>query len=137
MNIKIKILTILTFTSLLSGCELVNDLSGANLKQEQLKNAHAIGSACRQAGKSIELCFELNQKSLKSGIFDGWKEMDLYMRENKLESQPNQTSKIKEIIVEEFLEEKPEKIKEIKKDNKDYKIEITKPNLQEELEKNN
>ncbi|CAM8654443.1 MAG: hypothetical protein RJB68_724 [Pseudomonadota bacterium] len=47
--------------------------------------AKAIGSACRHGLRSIEDCYSLNEKASKSAIFNGWKEMDLYMRENKIE----------------------------------------------------
>ena len=48
----------------------------------------AIGGACRYAVRGIEECYELNPKALKTAIFEGWREMDQYMRENKIEGQP-------------------------------------------------
>lgn len=47
----------------------------------------AIGGACRYALRGIEECYQLNPKALKTAIFDGWREMDQYMRENKIEGQ--------------------------------------------------
>lgn len=47
----------------------------------------AIGGACRQALRGIEDCYALNEKSPKTAIYNGWKEMDEYMRENKIEGQ--------------------------------------------------
>ncbi len=47
--------------------------------------AKAIGSACRHGLRSIEDCYSLNEKASKAAIFEGWKEMDSYMRENKIE----------------------------------------------------
>jgi hypothetical protein len=35
--------------------------------------------------RSIEDCYTLNPKATKSHVFTGWKEMDQYMRENKIE----------------------------------------------------
>lgn len=52
--------------------------------------AKAIGSACRHGLRSIEDCYSLNEKASKSAVFAGWKEMDLYMRENKIEGVPPQ-----------------------------------------------
>lgn len=49
--------------------------------------ARAVGGACRQALRGIEDCYALNEKSSKTAIYEGWKEMDSYMRENKLEGQ--------------------------------------------------
>jgi len=45
----------------------------------------AIGSACRHAVRAIEDCYVLNPKAQKAAIYAGWREMDEYMRENKLE----------------------------------------------------
>lgn len=51
--------------------------------------AKAIGSACRHAMRGIEDCYTLNAKAPKAMVFAGWKEMDEYMRENKLEGTPS------------------------------------------------
>jgi hypothetical protein len=48
----------------------------------------AIGGACRYALRGIEECYQLNPKASKTAIFEGWKDMDVYMRENKIEGQP-------------------------------------------------
>jgi hypothetical protein len=45
----------------------------------------AIGSACRHAGRAIEDCYTLNKKADKGAMFNGWREMNDYMRENKIE----------------------------------------------------
>lgn len=47
----------------------------------------AVGGACRQALRGIEDCYALNEKSPKTAVYSGWKEMDEYMRENKIEGQ--------------------------------------------------
>lgn len=47
--------------------------------------AKAIGGGCRHGLRSIEDCYNLNERASKSAIFEGWKEMDQYMRENKIE----------------------------------------------------
>ena len=51
--------------------------------------AKAIGGACRHALRGLEDCFTLNPKAPKAQVFAGWKEMDQYMRENKLEGAPS------------------------------------------------
>lgn len=48
----------------------------------------AIGGACRYAVRGIEECYELNPKALKTAVFEGWREMDQYMRDNKIDGQP-------------------------------------------------
>jgi hypothetical protein len=47
----------------------------------------AVGGACRQALRGIEDCYALNERSPKTAVYSGWKEMDEYMRENKIEGQ--------------------------------------------------
>jgi len=46
----------------------------------------AVGAACRHGGRAIEDCFTLNKRVDKAAIYAGWREMDDYMRENKLEA---------------------------------------------------
>lgn len=48
--------------------------------------AKAVGSACRQSGRAIEDCYSIYGWLPKAGIYAGWREMDEYMRENKLET---------------------------------------------------
>lgn len=55
--------------------------------------ARAIGGACRFAMRGLEDCYTLNPKSAKAQIFAGWKEMDQYMRENKVEPVPSVLTK--------------------------------------------
>lgn len=80
-------------------------------------DAKAIGGACRFGLRSIEDCYVLNPKASKSAIFTGWKDMDQYMRDNKVEGVP---AKIEVPLPattpppakeEEVVEEKPAKKK--------------------------
>jgi hypothetical protein len=57
----------------------------AKVAERKQAEARAIGSACRHAVRAIEDCYVLNPKADKSAVFAGWREMDEYMRENKLE----------------------------------------------------
>ncbi len=43
------------------------------------------GSACRHAGRAIEDCYALNPDASRAAIYAGWKEMNDYMRDNKIE----------------------------------------------------
>ncbi|MCY7304550.1 MAG: hypothetical protein LH632_00070 [Rhodoferax sp.] len=45
----------------------------------------AIGAACRHAIRGIEECYRQNERAVKTFVFEGWKEMDQYMRDNKIE----------------------------------------------------
>jgi hypothetical protein len=71
---------------LLVGC---GDKDDANKEAERdlaMKDAEgkATGGACRQAGRALEDCFNLNQTALRSAVFAGWRDMNDYMRENKM-----------------------------------------------------
>jgi len=48
----------------------------------------AVGGACRHAGRAIEDCYTLNRRVDKAAIFAGWRDMNDYMRENKIEAVP-------------------------------------------------
>ena len=48
-------------------------------------DARATGSACRHAGRAIEDCYALNPDASRAAVYAGWKEMNDYMRENKIE----------------------------------------------------
>ena len=48
----------------------------------------AIGGACRHAARALEDCYQMNRKADKAAVFAGWREMNDYMRENKIEPQP-------------------------------------------------
>lgn len=56
-------------------------------------DAKAIGGACRYGMRSIEDCYALNAKAPKSAVFAGWKEMDQYMRDNKVDGVPSKMDK--------------------------------------------
>lgn len=59
-------------------------------------DGRAIGAACRHAIRGIEECYNQNEKALKTAIFEGWKEMDQYMRDNKIEGIPPKEAKVSE-----------------------------------------
>lgn len=69
----------------LAGCELLGIEDPAKLAERQDAEGRAIGAGCRHAGRAIEDCYSLNPRALKSAIFAGWKDMNDYMRENKIE----------------------------------------------------
>jgi hypothetical protein len=69
---------------LVAGCDLEALLADPRVAQREA-DAKAIGGACRYGLRSIEDCYVLNDKASKSAVFSGWKEMDQYMRDNKVE----------------------------------------------------
>jgi len=84
-------LTILAFSLvLLTGCDQVTQRLGIAdpVRQEAAQQAEgkAVGGACRQSGRAIEDCYAIYNWLPKASVYDGWKEMDAYMRENQLET---------------------------------------------------
>ncbi|OYU33019.1 MAG: hypothetical protein CFE39_00820 [Comamonadaceae bacterium PBBC2] len=75
---------ILSTALLLSGCDLEALLADPKVAQKEA-DAKAIGGACRHGLRSIEDCYSLNEKAPRAAIFAGWKDMDQYMRDNKIE----------------------------------------------------
>jgi hypothetical protein len=76
--------TIFALSLLLAGCDLEALLADPKIAQKEAE-AKAIGGACRHGLRSIEDCYSLNEKAPKAAIFSGWREMDQYMRDNKIE----------------------------------------------------
>lgn len=75
----------LALLSLLAGCDQLGIETPQRATERLRAEAKAVGSACRHALRAIEDCYVLNPKAEKSAVFEGWREMDEYMRENKLE----------------------------------------------------
>lgn len=71
--------------SALTGCDQLGIDTPAKVEERLVAESKAIGSACRHAMRAIEDCYAMNPKAQKAAIADGWREMDEYMRENKLE----------------------------------------------------
>ena len=76
---------LLVIAPALSGCDQLGVETPQKAAERQMAEAKAVGSACRHALRAIEDCYVLNPKADKSSVFSGWREMDEYMRENKLE----------------------------------------------------
>jgi len=65
----------------LSACEQLGLDDGKAVEAE----GKAVGAACRHAGRALEDCYQINSKVPKAAVFAGWKEMNDYMTEQKLE----------------------------------------------------
>lgn len=105
---------VLTATGLLGGCDLLGIESSSDTRARSDAEAKAVGSACRHAMRAIEDCYTLNPKADKSAVYTGWREMDEYMRENKLEGiapvvprpvEPSKKKKPKPAEDEEIIDE--------------------------------
>ena len=79
-------LLLLAILSSLAGCDQLG-LEAASVTAARVEaDGKAVGAACRHGGRAIEDCFALNRKVDKAAIYAGWREMDDYMRENKMEA---------------------------------------------------
>ncbi len=81
-------------TALLTGCDLLVGALGIESPEKvaavREAEGKAIGGACRHAGRAIEDCYAMNKKAEKASVFAGWRDMNDYMRENKIEPVPPQ-----------------------------------------------
>ena len=77
---------VLCAASLLAGREKLGIESADQVAARKQEEGKAVGGACRQAGRGIEDCYALNKRADKAAVFAGWREMNDYMRENKMEA---------------------------------------------------
>ncbi|MBS0447192.1 MAG: hypothetical protein JSR59_14735 [Proteobacteria bacterium] len=70
---------------LLAGCDMLGIETPEKVAAARDGEGRAIGAGCRQAARAIEDCYALNKKADKAAVFAGWRDMNDYMRENKLD----------------------------------------------------
>lgn len=70
---------------LLAGCEQLGLENRAADQAREEAEGKAIGGGCRQTGRPLEECYQNNRRSSKAAIYAGWRDMDAYMRENRIE----------------------------------------------------
>ena len=96
-------LLIAALTLLLAACDNIPGMGPDPRIAQREADAKAVGGACRHALRGIEDCYQLNPKASKTAVFTGWKEMDQYMRDNKIEGQRPAADRA---APEEIIEEK-------------------------------
>ncbi len=83
-------ITILAAPLLLGGCDQVQSKLGIEdqaAKAAKLEaEGKAVGGACRQSGRAIEDCYSVYYWLPKDAVYGGWREMDVYMRENQIQT---------------------------------------------------
>jgi hypothetical protein len=82
---------------LLAGCQLMGGEPAEVVAARKEAEGKAIGGACRHAGRAIEDCFVMNKRADKAALFAGWREMNDYMRDNKIDALPPQGSPSAEV----------------------------------------
>jgi hypothetical protein len=82
--------TLVIATLLLAGSDMIGGALGIESPEKVAAaregDGKAIGGACRHAGRAIEDCYAMNKKADKASVFAGWRDMNDYMRENKIEA---------------------------------------------------
>lgn len=76
----------LLLLTLVAGCDMLGIESPEKLAATREADGKAVGGACRHAGRAIEDCYALNKKADRAAVFAGWREMNDYMRENKIDA---------------------------------------------------
>ena len=99
------ILLSMALLTMLAGCDKLETMLADPKIAQRIADSKAIGSACRYGLRSIEDCYALNERASKASVFDGWKEMDQYMRDNKIEGVVSKGTK-PTVPAEEMIEEK-------------------------------
>lgn len=75
----------LLLSTALGGCDQLGIESASAVAAKREAEGKAIGAACRHAGRAIEDCYTLNRRADKGAMFAGWRDMNDYMLENKIE----------------------------------------------------
>lgn len=84
MATRLRLLLLLAPLTL-GACDLLGIETLSQVQERRAAEGKAVGSACRHAGRAIEDCYLLNKKADKAAVFAGWREMNDYMTENKIE----------------------------------------------------
>jgi hypothetical protein len=90
MSRRLSSLSITLLCLLAAGCDQLGIESASAVAARKEADGKAIGGACRHAGRAIEDCYTLNRRADRAAVYAGWREMNEYMLENKLEAVPPQ-----------------------------------------------
>ena len=109
-----SLLVVCAFLPLLAACDQIAVLDGSKAREA---DAVAVGSACRHAGRALEDCFLMNAESPKAQVFAGWKEMNDYMTEKKIDVVASVVSKEapKAAVKADFAVSEPAKAEGVRK----------------------
>ena len=110
---RLPVAAVVLATALLAGCDMLGGALGIESPEKvaaaREAEGKAIGGACRNAARAIEDCFALNRKADKAAVFAGWREMNDYMRENKIDAVAPQIGAGTELAAKPAPEDKPAK----------------------------
>jgi hypothetical protein len=103
------LLAILLLT-LVAGCDMLGIESPEKIAANREADGKAVGGACRHAGRAIEDCYALNRKADRAAVFAGWREMNDYMRENKIDEVEPQLGRVPARVASDDAEPDHDKI---------------------------
>jgi len=83
----VNIIAVLGLSFGLGGCDYIGSFGKPKQTPEEARaEGIALGAGCRQAGQTLEDCFQRNPDSQKAGMFTGWKEMHEYMAAKNIQT---------------------------------------------------
>jgi hypothetical protein len=85
MSRLVATLLLSTLAVLAAGCDQLGIEPASAIAARREADGKAIGGACRHAGRAIEDCYTLNRKADRAAVYAGWREMNEYMLEHKIE----------------------------------------------------
>jgi hypothetical protein len=72
-------------STLVGGCDMLGIESPEKIAAARDADGKAIGAACRQSARALEDCYTIYKKADRAAVYAGWRDMNDYMRENKIE----------------------------------------------------
>jgi len=82
---RLALLIVFPLAAQLAGCDALGIESAEKISAARQADGRAIGGACRHAARAIEDCYAIYRKADRAAIFAGWRDMNDYMRDNKIE----------------------------------------------------
>jgi hypothetical protein len=73
-------------STLLGGCDMLGIDSPEKVAAARDADGKAVGAACRQSARALEDCYALYKKADRAAVYAGWRDMNDYMRENKIDA---------------------------------------------------
>jgi hypothetical protein len=86
MRRPLLLLALVLGSSFVAGCDMLGIESPEKVAAARDADGKAVGAACRQAARALEDCYALYKKADRAAVYAGWRDMNDYMRENKIEA---------------------------------------------------
>ncbi len=86
MRLPLLSLILVLGSTLVAGCDMLGLDSPEKIAAARDADGKAVGAACRQAARALEDCYALYKKNDRAAVYAGWRDMNDYMRENKIDS---------------------------------------------------